>query len=222
VRALSFPVTAALVLALAAPAGAIAADNWQNLPGSLQLEPLGDSLRMNGTPMTIRAFQSREPAETLLREVQAAWERDPGHQPVRRTSIPNWTVLNQTVGERHRSFQVREEGGLSRGFVALTSPRDTREPRLALRLPPLVLPMQVVDSVDQGKVSQQVVAVSRRSVDATAAALEAALKAQRWERQSVQKQGAVVRLSANRGGEQFDAVLSAQKSGALVMINTVK
>lgn len=220
-RALRRLAAGALGLALAAP-GAIAAGSWQDLPGSLQMEPLGDSLRMNGTPMTIRAFQSREPAETLLREVQAAWEQDPGRQPVRRTSMSNWTVLNQAIGERHRSFQVREEGGQSRGFVAVTSPQETREPKLAVRLPPLVLPMQVVDSVDQGKVSQQVVAVSRRSVDATAVALDEALKAQRWVRQSMKKQGAVVRLSANRGPEQFDAVLSAQKSGALVMINTVR
>lgn len=220
-RALMPLAAAVLALALAGAAPALAA-SWQDLPETLQLEPLGESLRMNGTPMAIRAFRSRLPAEEVLRQVQAGWERDPGHAPVHRSTIPNWTVLNQAVGERHRSFQVRERDGGTEGFVALTSPRETREPTLALRLPPLVLPMQVVDSVDQGKVSQQVVAVSRRSVDATAAALDEALKAQRWERRPMKKEGKVVRLSANRGGEQFDAILSAQKSGALVMINTIR
>ncbi|MFC3457507.1 MULTISPECIES: hypothetical protein [Massilia] len=222
-RALIACALVALALALALGASpARAADRWQDLPPSLQLEAVGDSLRMNGTPMTIRAFRSRESAETLLREVQAAWERDPGKQPVRRASIPNWTVLNQTIGDRHRSFQVRERNGIADGFVAVTSPREAREPQLALRMPALVLPMQVIDSVDQGKVSQQVLAVSRRSVEATAHALDEALKSQRWERRPIMKRGPVARLSANRGAEQFDAFVSAQKSGSLVMINTVK
>lgn len=213
----------ALVLALVPSSMSWAGpDRWQDLPASLQLEPLGDSLRMNGTPMSIRAFRSRQPAEALLREVQASWERDPGHQPVRRSSIPNWTVLNQAVGERHRSFQVREQDGVTQGFVALTSPRETREPVLAVRLPAQVQTMQVIDSVDAGKVSQQVMAVSRRSVDATAAALGEALKAQRWGSAVMRKQGQAVRISANRGGEQFDAVVSAEKRGALLMINTIR
>lgn len=211
-----------VALVLVASPATRAADAWQDLPASLQLEAMADSLRMNGTPMSIRAFHSRVPAEVLIQEVQAAWGRNPRHGPVQRSSIPKWMVLNQTVGEQHRSFQVRDQNGGAGGYVAVTSPKETVEPRLVLRLPALVSPLQVVDSVDQGKASQQVMAVSRRSVDATAAALNEALKAQRWERASMKKQGDVVRLSANRGGEQFDAILSGQKNGALVMINTVK
>jgi hypothetical protein len=195
---------------------------WQDLPGSVQLEALGDTLRMNGTPMSIRAFRSREPVETLLREVQASWERDPGHQPVQRSRIPNWTVLNQAIGERHRSFQVREQDGVAQGFVAVTSPREARAPVLAVRLPAQVQAVQVIDSVDAGKASQQVLAVSKRSVDATASALGEVLKAQRWDNPMLKKQGQAVRISANRGGEQFDAVLSGQKHGALLMMNVVR
>lgn len=213
---------ACVLLALCIPLGALAAEGWQDTPSSLVLEPVGDTLRMNGTPMTIRAFQSKEPLENLLRDVQASWERHPGRQPVVRTTMPNWIVLNQTVGKQHRSFQVREKSGAREGFIALTSPAETREPVLALRMPPLVLPMQVIDSVDQGRTSQQVVAVSRRSVDATATAFDAALKAEGWQRQVMKKQGNALRLSANRGGDQFDALLSSEKSGALVMINTIK
>lgn len=210
------------MLALASAAAWAAPDRWQDLPDSLQLESMGDTLRMNGTPMSIRAFHSRQSAETLLREVQANWERDPGHEPVRRSSIPNWTVLNQAIGERHRSFQVREQDGSARGFVAVSSPKETRDPVLAVRLPAQVQAMQVIDSVDAGKVSQQVLAVSRRSVDATAAALGDALKAQSWDRPTVRKQGQAVRVSANRGGEQFDALLSGEKRGALIMMNTTR
>jgi hypothetical protein len=199
-----------------------APDRWQDLPGSLELEPVGDSLRMNGTPMSIHAFRSRQSPEALLREVEASWEQHPNHQSVHRSSVPNWTVLNQAIGESHRSFKVREQDGITQGFVAVTSPKETREPTLLVRLPAQVQPMQVIDSIDTGRVSQQVIAVSQRSVDITAAAVGEALKAQHWTSSMLKKQGGLVRLSANRGGEQFDAVLSAQKEGALLMMNTTR
>jgi hypothetical protein len=212
----------AVMLALASAVAWAAPDRWQDLPDSLQLESMGDSLRMNGTPMSIRAFHSRQSAETLLHDVQSSWERDPGHGPVRLSRIPNWTVLNQAIGERHRSFQVHEQDGLTRGFVAVSSPKETRAPVLAVRLPMQVQAMQVIDSVDAGKVSQQVVAVSQRSVDATTAALGDALKAQAWDKPTVRKQGQSVRMSTNRGDEQFDALLSGEKHGALILINTIR
>jgi hypothetical protein len=214
--------TALLASAALLAAGAAAAGNWQDLPDSLQLQAVGDTLRMNGTPMTIRAVSSRQPIETVLREVQANWEKPHNSAPVKRTEGPNWSILNQTVGDQHRSFQVHQKGDLVEGFAALTSPKLTREPKLGLRLPPQMIAMQVVDSVDNGKASQQVTAVSRRSVDISASALETALKAEGWKRHIYKKQGDAVLVSANRGDEQFDAILSAQKAGALVMINIVR
>lgn len=214
--------TASLCAVLLLGAGGAHAGSWQDLPDTLQLQPVGETLRMNGTPMSIYAFNSRLPIETVLREVQDKWERHPGREPVKRTTAPYWIVLNQTVGEQHRSLQVRQKGDQVEGFVALTSPKETRTPKLALRLPPQMIAMQVVDSVDNGKVSQQVTAVSRRSVEASASALESALKAEGWKRHVYKKQGDAMLVSANRGEEQFDAILSAQKAGALVMINTVR
>jgi hypothetical protein len=208
--------------ALCLPAWVCAAGGWQDTPDTLALQAVGDTLRMNGTPMTIRAFQSTQPAEALLRDVQAGWERDPRHAPVVRTSMQGWTVLNQAVGAQHRSFQVRSKGTQVEGFVALTSPADTRTPVLALRLPAQVETLQVIDASDQGRTSQQIVAVSRRSVDATALSFDQALKAEGWQRDAVKKQGSARRLSANRGSEQFDAILNGQNTGALVMISIVK
>jgi len=203
---------------LAAPARAA---NWQDLPDGLQLEKMGDSLRMNGTPMTVRAFHTAQPLETVLRDVQAAWERHPGKEEVKRTVLPGWTVLNQKVGDDHRSLQVRKNGEVVDGLVALTSPKQTREPKLAVRLAPQMTALQVIDSVDAGKVSQQITAVSRRSSDATASALETSLKAEGWTRHVFKKQGGAIVLSANKGEAQFDAVIMAQKAGALVMMNAV-
>lgn len=214
--------TALLLAAFCASAWASAASGWQDMPDALALEAVGDSLRMNGTPMTIRAFQSMQSAEALLREVQANWERNPRHAPVLRTQMQLWTVLNQTVGAQHRSFQVRTNGTQVDGFVALTSPAETRTPVPALRLPPQVETLQIIDSSDQGRASQQIVAVSRRSADATALSFDQALKADGWQRDRPTKHGNGLRLSANRGSDQFDAILTAQATGSLVMINIVK
>jgi hypothetical protein len=216
-------IKAALALvALSLPALVCAASGWQDTPDTLALEAVGDTMRMNGTPMTIRAFKSTQSADALLDAVQAGWERNPRHEPVLRTRMQIWTVLNQAVGAQHRSFQVRTNGTQVEGFVALTSPAETRAPVPALRLPAQVVALQVIDSVDQGRASQQIVAVSGRSVDATGLSFEQALKAEGWQRDAVKKQGNSMRLSASRGSEQFDAIFSAQKSGSLVMINTVK
>jgi len=216
--------TLAVVLLAVTTLGALPAwaGNWQDLPATLQLEKIGDSMRMNGTPMTVRSFQTDQPLETILREVELAWERHPGKEEVKRTTIPGWTVLNQKIGDDHRSLQVRENGGLVDGVVALTSPKQTREPKLAVRLVPQMTALQVIDSVDAGKTSQQVTAVSRRSIDATASALETSLKAEGWERHVFKKQGRGIVLSANRGTAQFDAIFMAQKAGALVMMNIIK
>lgn len=203
-----------LLLAVA-PARAV----WQDVPASLQLEPVGDSLRLNGTPMQIRAFRSDAPMEKLLRDVQDSWQRS-NRGSVTRTEMSTWTVLNQTVGDEHRSFQARPSGpGHTEGFVALTSPRQAREPKPAVRLPSDMTPVSIVDSVDAGRSTQQLIAVSPRSVDASASALEAQLKAAGWERHVLKRNGSSVVFAANKGARQFDATLNAKKAGSLILIN---
>ena len=110
---------ASLALALCATAS-VHATGWQDMPDALRLQQMGDSLRMNGTPMTIRSFSTSMPLEDVLREVRGNWER-PGSAAVKRTALPTWVVLNQAVGEQHRSIQVRQNGNLVEGFVALPS-----------------------------------------------------------------------------------------------------
>jgi hypothetical protein len=217
-RTLAQVTLAALVLS---GAGNARANGWQDTPDALQLQPIGDTLRMNGTPMAVRSFTSEMAMEDVLRQVQANWQR-PGNGPVLRSALPTWTVLNQTVGNQHRSLQVRQKGNLIEGFVALTSPKETREPKLALRMPAQMTALQVVESLDNGKRSQQVVAVSHRSMDYTVSALEDALKAEGWTRHMLKKKGEQVALSANRGDEQFDALISNAEAGAMIMMNTIK
>ncbi len=201
----------------------VLAQGWQDVPDTLQLANVGQSLRLNGTPMEIRAFVTSESIESVLKQVQDSWShhgKDRGD--VVRGKAAVWTVLNQTIGNAHRSLQIRETApGRFEGFVALTSPALTRDPKLALPLPSDMRTLSIVDSADQGKVAQQVVAVSPRSIDATADALEGALKANGWERHARQQKGGSVMLSANRAGQEFDVMLQSQKRGALVMMNTV-
>jgi hypothetical protein len=194
---------------------------WLDTPDRLRLAGIGDEMVVNGTPMEVRSFTAAEPMEQLLDDVRRSWDANPEHRSVVRTKVGTWTVLNQTLGQEHRSFQVREAGGKLEGFVALTSPQRARAPKVAVPLPPQLKPVSVIDSRDNGKLSQQVIAVSGRSADATATALEAALAAQGWKRHVMKRGQGNVLFSANRGGQEFDATISAQQNGALVMMNTV-
>ncbi|MES2320138.1 MAG: hypothetical protein V4631_21890 [Pseudomonadota bacterium] len=208
-----------LLLAAAVAQPALAA-NWQDTPDSLQLASVGDTLRLNGTPMQIRAFKSALPIERLLRDVQAGWQ-EANRSDVTRAVVSGWTVLNQTVGDQHRSFQARLAGDQVEGFVALTSPKQTREPKLVLRLPSDMTAISIIDSVDDGHSSQQVIAVSPRSFDASTSAIEAQLRAAGWERHVHKKTAGAVVFAANKGSQQFDATVSAQKNGSLIMLSVV-
>ena len=216
-RAMSIFASAVLLLGADARAG------WQDLPDSLKLAAVGESMRVNGVPMTVRAFVSNAPAGQLLDQVTEQWKRQPGSAEVKRTDSKAWLILNQTVGEQHRSLQVRTNAaGRSEGYVAVSSPSQARTPKLEVRLPAQVEAVSIVDSVDRGHASQQVLAVSRRSAEATAAALEASLKADGWQRYVMRKDGRQVRFAANRGAQQFDATLTPQPAGSLLMMNTLK
>lgn len=212
----------ALAAGLLLASSAASAATWQDVPEHLQLDPIGDSLRLNGTPMQIRNFHSAVPMEALLHDVQENWQRT-SHNSVSKTAIPGWTVLNQQVGDEHRSFQVRPAGPAQvEGFVALTSPKKKVEPQMALRLPSDMTAVTVIDSVDAGKSTQQVIAVSRRSIDASASALSAQLRAGGWERHVMKRNGQTMMLSANKGAQTFDASLKAEKAGSLIMFNISK
>lgn len=211
----------AAVLALAALPALAAGGSWQDLPDSIALQRMGDQMVVNGTPMAVRAFNTDMPAEQVVQLVQSAWERNKDRTSVTRTSMPPWTILNQTVGKKHRSFQIKASGqGGFEGFVALTSPALAREPKPVIRLPAGVTALQIIDSVDNGRSSQQIIAVSTRSIEATSAALEDNLKAAGWQRHVMKKDARTVVFAANRNGEEFDAILTAEKRGAMVLMNT--
>jgi len=194
--------------------------NWQDLPESLHLQSLGDDMVVNGIPMTTRVFGTAQAIDKVVQQVQDNWERSPDHQPVLRSQLPPWIVLNQTIGTQHRSFQIRETAtGTANGYVALTSPALARTPVTLVRLPPEMQAISIIDSVDNGRTSQQIIATSTRSMDASGMALEAALKAAGWERHVMKRDAQRVVFAVNKGEREFDAVLTAEKNGSMVMIN---
>lgn len=196
---------------------------WQDTPDSLQLQGIGDEVSINGTPMIVRGFSSPRPMEELIKQVQESWRpSDTSRGEVSRSNVATWTVLNQRVGQSHRSFQIREtaiQG--TEGYVALTSPERARDPKVSIALPSDFKAVSIIDSRDQGRASQQVIATSSRSLDASLSALESTLKAAGWTRLASNKSAVTARYAANRGTQEFDATLHQQKNGSLVLMNVV-
>jgi hypothetical protein len=207
---------------LAAVASSCLAAGWIDTPDSIALQNVGDEIRLNGTPMKIRSFTSNQPLEQVIKQFQDNWESGNKVDKVSLTKMNEWTVLNQTIGEGHRSVQAKESGnGLVEGYVALTSPLRTREPKLKIRMPSDVKILSVVESAEQGRSSQQVTAVSDRSMDGAANSIEGALRQAGWSVRPRQKKPNATRISADKSEQEFDAIVSPANTGAMLMMNTV-
>jgi hypothetical protein len=212
----------ALLSAGACLLSAAAAAGWQGAPEILRMESVGDEIRVNGTPMVVRRFEASQPADAVLGYFAHEWSDEPSAQPVTRTKLGVWTVLNQDVGDRHRSVQVREMApGTIEGLVAVTSPALHREPVLAVRLPLDFSIVSVVDSKDQGRTAQQIMASSHQSLTNIENAIEAQLRTAGWSTPQHRKTANALMISANRGDAQFDAVINTQGGGSIGLFNIV-
>jgi hypothetical protein len=199
-----------------------AAAGWQGAPEILRMESLGEEIRVNGTPMLVRRFEASQSVDTVLTYFERDWSADPSSQPVRHSKLGDWTVLNQDIGDRHRSVQVRDASpGSIEGLLAVTSPSLHREPVLAVRLPAGLSIVSVVDSTDQGRAAQQIMASSRQSLDNIGNAIESELHASGWTTPQRRKSPNALMISANRGDEQFDAIINANPGGSMAIFNIV-
>jgi hypothetical protein len=199
-----------------------AAAGWQGAPESLRLESVGEEMRVNGTPMLVRRFEASQSSDAVLKFIERDWSATPGAAPVRHSRLGDWTVLNQDIGDRHRSVQVRETSpGSIEGLLAVTSPALHREPALSIRLPAALSMVSVVDSIDQGRAAQQIMASSRESRDNVGNALESALRTAGWSTPQRRKSPNAVLVSANRGDEELDAIVTVNSGGSMVIINIV-
>lgn len=207
---------------LACLVSAVAAAGWQGAPDTLRMENVGDEIRVNGTPMLVRRFEASQPADAVVAYFDREWSNEPAAKPVQHTKLGSWTVLNQDIGDRHRSVQVRQVApDAVEGLLAVTSPALHREPVLAFRLPSDFSLVSVVDSTDQGRTAQQIMASSHQSMDNIGNAIESQLRALGWGTVQKRKTTQGLLLSANRGDAQFDAVVNARAGGSTAMFNIV-
>jgi hypothetical protein len=212
---------------LAALAGTLlgtsaAATGWQGAPESLHLESVGEEIRVNGTPMLVRRFEASQSADAVLSFIERDWSATPASAPVRHSKLGDWTILNQDIGDRHRSVQVRESSpGSIEGLLAVTSPSLHREPVLSIRLPAGLSMVSVVDSIDQGRTSQQIMASSRQSRDNVGNALESALRNSGWATPRRRQSPNAVLISSNRGDAELDAIVTVNSGGSMAVINIV-
>ena len=215
-RALALASACTLLAAGPATAG------WQGAPDILRLENVGDEIQVNGTPMMVRRFETDQPVDAILGYFSQEWSNEASARPVKRTKLGPWTVLNQDIGDRHRSLQVREQGpGALEGLLAVTSPTMHKEPVLTIRLPADFAIVSVVDSSDQGRSAQQIMARSNQSLTNIDNALEAQLRMSGWSSPQRRKTATSLMISANRGDAQFDAIINANAGGALGIFNVV-
>jgi hypothetical protein len=201
---------------------ATATAGWQGAPDMLRMESVGDEIRVNGTPMLVRRFEADQPVDAVLGFFAHEWANEPAAKPVQQTQLGAWTVLNQDIGDRHRSVQVRELApGTIEGLVAVTSPALHREPVPAIRLPSDFAIVSVVDSIDQGRAAQQIMVSSHQSLSNIENAIEAQLRASGWSTPQHRKTANALLVSANRGDAQFDAVINSQAGGSIGIFNIV-
>jgi len=199
-----------------------AATGWQGAPESLRLESVGEEIRVNGTPMLVRHFESSQSAEAVLEYMERDWSAAPWSAPVHHSTLGDWSILNQDIGDRHRSVQVRETSpGSIEGLLAVTSPALHREPVLSIRLPAALSTVSVVDSVDQGRTAQQIMASSPQSCGNVGNALESVLRTSGWTTPQRRQSPRALLISTNRGDEQLDAIITVNGGGSMAVINIV-
>ncbi len=199
-----------------------AATGWQGAPESLRLESVGEEMRVNGTPMLVRHFEANQSADAVLEYMERDWSAAPSSAPIRHSTLGDWTILNQDIGDRHRSVQVRETSpGSIEGLLAVTSPALHREPVLSIRLPAGLSMVSVVDSIDQGRAAQQIMASSRQSSDNVGNGLESALRNAGWTTPQRRKTPNALLISTNRGDQELDAIITVNNGGSMAVINIV-
>jgi len=89
---------------------------WLDSPDNLQLQNVGPEMRLNGIPMDIRYFVTDQPADQLLKQFQDAWERSSYRTSVKKNKLGDWTVLNQSFGDEHRSVQIAQASFMPRSM----------------------------------------------------------------------------------------------------------
>lgn len=194
---------------------------WQDLPDQIQSQPLADSMKINGVPVNARALSTTLSPEDAIKQVEEKWSHTEHAGILKHAKLGEWLVLNQGLEKAHRSVQFRTTANGTEGFAAVTDTEHGVTARPAITLPADLVPVSIIDTVDGARHSQQIIAVSRRSIDSTTDVLEGSISDAGWKRHVRKKVDTTIRYAANKGPLELDALIQAQKHGSMVMINTI-
>jgi hypothetical protein len=160
---------------------ASAQSDWPGiaLPNDVRLVHMGSQLTVNGLPMRLQGFLSRQsPAQV------AEWLRQSLGQPLMENRVAEKLVLGRMQGDHYISIQLEPSGKGTRGVVAvthLTLATDKREAaradsgRWLDRLPAGSRLLSHMKSEDAGKISTHLVFVNGTDERTNAARLKSML-----------------------------------------------
>lgn len=186
-------------------------------------------MRINGVPMRVQSFESKASREEVVSYYKAHWQAGKGEpSQIAVTPAGADTLLGRPHGPFYLLVKLREAaGGGSQGTLSVSRVQGI-EPRIdASGIPAPMRSAQavnVVESIDAGKRSKQVLWMSKDSVATLAAQYHASLLRGGWKLLQEQnaldgKPAAMVRMYG-RDRQQLDVSVGADVQNGLTVMNT--
>lgn len=204
---------------------------WPEIPEPPRSEVrwVSDDMRINGVPMRVQSFESKASRQEVQAFYTAHWRAGSGGQaPLAITAAGADTLLGKPHGPFYLMVRLRAaEGGGSQGTLSVSQIQGI-EPRIdASGIPAPARSAQavnVVESIDAGKRSKQVLWLSRDSAAAMAAAYHGSLARGGWKLVQEQNaldgaQASVVRMYG-RDRQQLDVAIGADTQRGVTVMNT--
>lgn len=182
------------------------------LPAGLGSEPVGETLVVNGLPMTIRQVTAKESPAAVLDRVEQAWKDE--KYDVKRQRAGEWDIVAAGSEACLATLQLIARQG-SFGYFGVGQPAREQPwlpKRLSVTLPGGIELNSTVSSTDSGRRGTTVSFSTRRTVDDIDAYFQRHLGATGWQavsshelRGDSRKRARIV--SGQKGREQVSIVL---------------
>lgn len=204
---------------------------WPQIPEPprSQVQWVSDDMRINGVPMRVQRFESEASTQEVIAHYQAHWRVGPGPQSrLAVTPAGDDTLLGQPHGPFYLMVKLRRaDGGGSEGTLSVSRVQGIQARIDASGIPAPgrgAQAVNVVESIDAGKRSKQVLWLGKDSASAMAASYHASLLRGGWTLLQEQNalggpQAAVVRMYG-RGRQQMDVAIGTDAERQLTVMNT--
>lgn len=103
-------------------------DAFPDPPGST-VQVVASAMIFNGTPMSVRIFNSRRTVDEVAAFYQRRWKRRNRPDPVVDTLGP-WTIVGVQEGEHYLTVQARPDDDGSMGFLGVSLIEDRKKKRV--------------------------------------------------------------------------------------------